>query len=234
MQTLPGNPVVSMPICLVMRKQRVTLVGSMRASGTCACTPTAQAGGMEGHAEAQNHACDKLLAYAAGGPSSQLTRVMRGGARVISLHTLLWWLQASHLHQSSCMEAGPLLMEASHCTPVSSSVQLMYIHHSSCYTRPCVQKRYKSAEKSPWGELRQLLSCFDCEVSAARRCCCLHALQLWPTFFCVMNTTQSLPRTAIEVTPHCLTALKAYSAVTQRQMQQVGYCMHLERHMLAR
>jgi hypothetical protein len=53
-----------------------------------------------------------------------------------------------------------------------------------------------------------------------RSCCCA----LFPAaafgfeteaalaFFCVMNTTQSLPRTAMDVTPHCRTALKAYSA----------------------
>lgn len=36
-------------------------------------------------------------------------------------------------------------------------------------------------------------------------------------FFCVMKTTQSLPRTPMDVMPHCLTALKAYSVVVQRK-----------------
>lgn len=38
------------------------------------------------------------------------------------------------------------------------------------------------------------------------------ASQLTETFFCVTNTTLSLPLTAILVTPEVLTALNAYSA----------------------
>jgi hypothetical protein len=57
----------------------------------------------------------------------------------------------------------------------------------------------------------------------------LHAVAeaLLHTFFCVMNTTQSLPRTPMDVTPDCRTALNAYSAVKAAAAVLLAYVMPL-------
>jgi hypothetical protein len=51
----------------------------------------------------------------------------------------------------------------------------------------------------------------------------LHEAPALRTFFCVMNTTQSLPRTPMDVTPDCRTALNAYSAATAAAAALLAY-----------